>query len=250
MRVTVLGTSGAWPAAGRACSGYLLESGDARLVLDLGFGVLPRLLERCPAAQLTAVFLSHAHADHCVDLYGLFRALRLSTPPLPSPPIFASEEVVQRVGGLDGPGGPDRLRRELDLRPLPGGDPLEVGPFRLRAFELPHFVPNHGVRVEAKGRVVAYTGDTGPSDRVLDLARDADLFLCEATFQTPPPEQGPRYLLSATEAGEYARAAGVRQLMLTHFWPGEDRSRSRVLAAAAYGGPVSIAEEGLTVDVG
>lgn len=249
VRFTVLGSSAAWPERGRACSGYLIESAGEKLVLDLGFGTLPRLLQICSAQEVRAVFVSHAHADHCVDLYGLYRALKLPDPPFPSPPVFAAEEVMERIGRLDGPEGPERIRKALDFRPIGAGQSLETGPFKLRTFELPHFVPNLGVRVEVGGVVLSYTGDTGPSETIPDLARDADLFVCEATYPSPPSETGGRFLLSASEAGEYARTAHAQRLVLTHFWPGNDRARSLAHAKRSFDGEVRLAEEGTTIEL-
>lgn len=249
MKFTVLGSSGAWPAAGRACSGYLLESGECRIVLDLGFGALPRLLERCPAPSVNAVFISHAHADHCVDLFGLYRARALPRPPFPPLPVYAATEVMDRVGALGGPDGPAQLRRGCEFHALGAEETVEVGPFRVRTVPLPHFVPDLGFRVEVNGVVIAYTGDTGPSPRVVDLARGADLFVCEATYQGPPREGSERFLLTATEAGRYAREAGVARLLLTHFWPDDARAVSRTEAAREFSGEILLAEEGRTLSV-
>lgn len=250
LELTVLGTSGAWPEPGRACSGFVLRSGESRLVLDLGFGTLPRLLAIVPAHEVRGVVVSHAHADHCVDLFGFYRALRLPTPAFRSPPVFAASDVIDRVGALDGDGGPERLRQGLDVRPIGPAQTIDLAPFRITTFALPHFVPNVGVRVEADGQVVAYTGDTGPSDVLDELARDADLFVCEAMYQAAPSERDAAFLLTARAAGEYARRARARELLLTHFWPGEDRATSRSDAQRAYPGPVRVAEEGMTVPVG
>ncbi|MGI0071859.1 MAG: MBL fold metallo-hydrolase [Thermoplasmata archaeon] len=249
VRLTVLGSCGAWPDRGRACSGFLLESGDARLVLDLGFGTLPRLLEHCSAREVSAVFVTHAHSDHCVDLHGLYRARSLPEPPSPPLPIYALPDVVTRVGGLDGPEGPDRMRQRCAVHPVGPDETWEVGPFRLRTAALPHFIPNLGVRVEVEGLTIAYTGDTGPTPRVAEFARGVDLFVCEATYLEAPREGGERFLLTAAEAGRYAREAGVARLMLTHFWPGEERSRSRAEAAREFAGEILLAEEGLSLSL-
>lgn len=247
MKLTVLGRSGAWPAAGRACSGYLLESDGTRLVLDLGFGTLPRLLSLCEAQDVSAVFITHAHADHCVDLFGLYRARTLPDPPLPPIPVYGLPEVMLRVGSLDGSGGPERLRNGCDFHSMNAGDRATVGPFRVRSVGLPHFTPNLGFRVEVEGIVLAYTGDTGPSPKIIGLAHRADLFVCEATHQGVPREPSGRFLLTATEAGRYARAAGVRRLMLTHFWPADSRAVSRNEALREFDGDVVLAEEGLSL---
>jgi ribonuclease BN (tRNA processing enzyme) len=249
VKFTVLGTSGAWPAAGRACSGYLVESAGSRILLDLGFGVLPRLLERCPAEAVSAVLVTHAHADHCVDLFGLYRARALPDPPFPPLPVYALPEVMDRVGGLDGPEGPSRLRQRCEFHPIGPDQTVDVGPFHVRTLELPHFVPNLGFRLEVEGTVIAYTGDTGPSPKVAELARDADLFVCEAMHQGEPPAGPDRFLLTATEAGRYAAEAKVARLLLTHFWPGDSRPVSQREAAREYPGEILLGEEGMSLTV-
>jgi ribonuclease BN (tRNA processing enzyme) len=74
MRFSVLGGCGAWPEAGQACSGFLVEYDGFQLVLDLGYATMPRLLEHIAADRVDAVIVSHGHPDHCADLNPLLRA--------------------------------------------------------------------------------------------------------------------------------------------------------------------------------
>ena len=239
-RLTVLGSCGAWPEPGRACSGYLVEYDGFRLVLDLGFATLPRLLRLCQDGAVDAVVVTHAHSDHCVDLNGLLRVRHYAGAgriPLLCPPSVA--ELVDTLEPRP------RLAELFDVVALPGTH--QVGPLRLDAVELPHHVPNAGVRLTAPGVTVAYSGDTGPDPALVALGADADVFVMEATLQGAPPAEEPRYLTTAREAGELAEAAGARRLLLTHFWPGADRAVSRAEAAMAYSGELLIAEEDLVV---
>jgi ribonuclease BN (tRNA processing enzyme) len=123
----------------------------------------------------------------------------------------------------------------------------DVGPFRLTSVLLPHHVPNHGVRLSAPGLDVVYSGDCGPSRLLVELARDADLLICEATLQGAPPTDEPRQLMTAAEAGRTAAEAKVSTLLLTHFWPGTDRAVSVAEARAEFAGDVLVADEGLTL---
>jgi ribonuclease BN (tRNA processing enzyme) len=84
MRLTVLGGCGAWPEAGQACSGYLVEYDGFRPLVDLGYATVPRLLERVTADEVDAVFISHGHPDHCADL-PLPRARALRDDPRSTP---------------------------------------------------------------------------------------------------------------------------------------------------------------------
>jgi ribonuclease BN (tRNA processing enzyme) len=104
MRLTVLGGCGAWPEAGQACSGFLLEHDGFRLLADLGYATVPRLLERVTADQVDAVFISHGHPDHCADLNPLLRARALREDPAPPLPVYALPGAVDAVLALDRPG--------------------------------------------------------------------------------------------------------------------------------------------------
>lgn len=201
--LSVLGTCGAWPEAGRAASGLLVEADGFRVVLDLGYGTLPRLLAHCAADEVDAVVITHGHPDHCADLSALGRALtfggsraggsRARGGRAGRTPLYCPDGVLERVQAME---PSEDLREVFDPHPLPGNH--EVGPFRLDGLLLPHHVPHAGVRLTASGLVLAYSGDAGPDRRLGELAAGADLFVAGGTLQGA--DRNP-YLLSATEAG-------------------------------------------------
>jgi ribonuclease BN (tRNA processing enzyme) len=246
MRITVLGGCGAWPAAGQACSGYLVEHDGFRLVVDPGYATLPRLLEPIDAADVDAVLISHSHPDHCADLHPLLRARALGDDPVPALPVNALPAAIDRVLALDGPG---TLQEASAVREFMAGDRFEVGPFRVDTWLLPHFVPNAGLRLTAGRRVLAYTGDTGPSPDVVALAHEADVFLADATFAERTPQHAAQYLSSAWQAGEHAAKAGVGHLLLTHLWPGTDPKVAEEAARRAYSGEIAVARGGVVIDL-
>jgi len=243
--VTVLGGCGAFPEPGRACSGFLVDWEGFRLVLDLGYATLPRLLAYCPDGAVDGVVITHEHPDHCVDLHGLFRLRLYGGTVEPRIPLYCPPGVLDRLNGLE----PDvSLHTVFDVHELPGD--YRVGPFALRGFSLPHFVPSVGVRLQAGGTVLAYTGDTGPDDALAELGRGADLYIVEATDRDGEAGRPRRNLLTAREAGQWAAEAGARRLMLTHFWPGNDRAVAVAAARESFPGEVLTAEEDLTVPLG
>jgi len=241
----VLGGCGGWPEAGRAASGFLIDWDGFKIVLDLGYATFPRLITYCPASQVDAVVLTHAHADHCVDAHALYRARAYGGEKLPKIPLFCIEGVVERLAAFDPRAD---LHAVYDVCELPW--PQRAGPFRITGFELPHHVPNAAVRLEAPGATLAYTGDTGPDPAIADLGAGADLFIAEATAQGTPRSGGPQLHLTAGQAGAWAARAGARRLMLTHFWPGSDRAVSVAEAGAAFPGEILTAEDDLLVPLG
>jgi ribonuclease BN (tRNA processing enzyme) len=247
MRLTVLGGCGAWPAAGQACSGYLVEHDGFRLLLDPGYAIVPRLLQRIDAADVDAVLVSHSHPDHCADLHPLLRARVLRQEPAPTLAVHSLPGAVDRVLDLDGPG---TLRDAFVVVGFAAGDQFEVGPFQVRTWPLPHWVPNAGVRLTAGGRVLAYTGDTGPSSAIVELARGADLFLAEASYPQQVPASAARFLSSASQAGQDAARAGVGRLLLTHLLPETAPRLAEAAARAGFDGEVGVARGGVAADLG
>ncbi len=240
--LTVLGGTGAYPEPGQACSGFLIDWDGFRVVLDLGYATLPRLLARVPDAGLDAVVITHEHPDHCIDLHGLFRIRRYGKPPARRLPLYCPTGVLARLGGLE----PDvELLSVFDVHELPGS--YQLGPFLLSCVQLPHFVPNVGVRLDTQSTAIAYTGDTGPDPLLAELGRGVDLYIVDATDRPGEPAKPDRNLLTATEAGQWAARAGAARLLLTHFWPGSDRQAAIVRAQEAFCGEVFAAEQDLQI---
>jgi ribonuclease BN (tRNA processing enzyme) len=241
MLVTVLGGCGAWPAAGQACSGYLVEHDGFRLLLDPGYAVATLV----DPDTLSAVFVSHGHPDHCADLNPLLRA-RVLGGARPGPlPVYALPGALDPVLALD---GPRMMAGAYELVEVSPGHDFGIGPFTATTRLLPHHVPNVGVRLSVDGGpVLAYTGDTGPSPAIVELAAGADLFVAEATHPRTVPAADARYLSSAAQAGGYAAAAEVGRLVLTHLWPGTDPGLARAAAAEEYAGETVVAVPGLVI---
>lgn len=246
MRLTVIGGCGAWPGPGQACNGYLVEHDGFRLLIDPGYAVLPRLLAHLDAGQVDAVYVSHGHPDHCADLNPLLRARALTDDPAPVLPLYAPPGALDAVLALDRPG---MLDDAYDLREFEPGAELEIGPFRAETRLLPHSRPNAGVRLSADDRVVAYTGDTGPSPELAVLARDAGLLVAEASYVDEVPAENAGTLFTARLAGRLATEAGAGRLLLAHLFPGTDQAAAVRAARDGYDGPVEVAVPDLVAEL-
>ncbi len=246
MKVNVIGSSGTFPVAGRPASGYMVEQGGTRVWLDAGPGTFVNL--PVDSYMIDAVVISHQHPDHSVDLFTAFHAWTYCPDPRKSVPLYAPQEVWDRVSGyLDGGQG-SRLIETFDFTPVWTGDSIDIGDLAVSFVEMDHSVPTVGSRWEAENRTFFYTGDTGPKGIWRDSARDVDFMLCEAAYQERGDGDYPHHL-TAAEAGQIAREVGARNLALTHIPPYLDVSRSIDEAETAFDRPVSLAMPGVSFDV-
>jgi ribonuclease BN (tRNA processing enzyme) len=246
VRLTVLGGCGAWPAAGQACSGFLVEHDGFRLLVDAGYATMPRLLEHVAAPDLDAVFISHGHPDHCADLNPLLRARVLRDDPAPPLPVYALPGALDVVLALD---SPRMMAGACTLHEFEAGHTLDIGPFQAMTRLLPHSRPNAGIRLDSGGTAIAYTGDSGPAPEIAVLARDAALLVAESSYIDQVPEDSLTTLSSARLSGQQAARAGAGQLLLTHLLPGTDTAAALVAANSEYDGDISVAMAGLVIDL-
>lgn len=236
MELTVLGADGTYPAPGGACTGFLLTHEGYRMWLDAGHGTFARLQQHVDGVD--AVFLSHAHADHVVDLYPFFYSRMFSdAPPLP---IFAPAGTRQRLESFVGE-TVEQFRTVFQWRELEVGDRFDAGPFSVETFGSVHSRVNLTTRIAAEGRILCYSGDTGPNDALIDAARDADVFLCESSWLESDRGMMDPIHMTASDAGTAAAKADVDRLLLTHLWPRNDRDVAREQASSTFDGALALA---------
>ena len=218
MKLTVAGCSPAWPNPGGAHSGYVVEHASRRLLLDCGPGVLPRLREPEGWPRLDAIAISHFHLDHWGDLvpwtWGLMfgPASEAEPPELWLPP--GGTEQLRTFGRLLG--SEEMFETTFPIREYADAVAFEAAGFAITPMRVPHYgLLSFGFRVTGPDAVLAYSADSGPADALVDLARDADLFVCEATL-AESGEEGARGHLSLEEAAAAFAASGARRLLVTH----------------------------------
>ena len=220
VRLTVVGSSPAWPDPGGAQSGYLIEDGGGRLLLECGPGVLARLRELDGAwPTVDAIVISHWHLDHWGDLVPWVWG-NLNGPGRGGerPELWLPPEGHERIRDFGAQlGWDDMFDQAFVLHDYPEGEPFTAAGFTIVARRLPHYtLLTFGLRVSNGARSLAYSGDCGPDAGLAELARDADLFVCEATLERPDLDGRPRGHLSADEAVAAFRDSGARRLLITH----------------------------------
>jgi ribonuclease BN (tRNA processing enzyme) len=249
VKLTVLGSSGTWPNPDTATSGYLVQQEGFNLWMDAGTGTLANLQHHIELSRIDAIVISHEHPDHFVDLYPCFYAWHYGELGRPGLPVFVPTDFTQKLADVVSIDSQVVMRTAFAFTEVTPGESFEVGPFRIKTEPMAHLgLPALGFRIRSDGTVLAYTGDTGPTHHVVDLARDADLLLAEATWQDR--DDLLPFHLSSRQAAIHARESGVGSLVLTHIWPTLDREISKEQAQQEYDGPIEAAVEGASFEVG
>jgi ribonuclease BN (tRNA processing enzyme) len=252
MQLTVVGCSGSIAGPTSSASCYLLEAEHEgrtwRVLLDLGSGALGSLQRFVDPLTIDALLVSHLHPDHYFDISGLYVLWKYhpdgSRPPIPVwGPRGIAKQAARAYGLRKEPGMSAQFEfHEYDEQPI------ELGPFTVSVTRVAHPITAYGLRVESAGRVLAYSGDTGPCQELVDLANGADLLLAESAFVEG--EDNPADLhLTGGQAGAAAARAGVGRLVLTHIPPWHDPETSLTEAREQYDGPLEAAATGSTYTI-
>jgi len=244
----VVGCSGSYPGPDSPASCYLLQAEHGgrtfSLVVDMGNGALGALQRYVDLAEVDAVALSHLHVDHCIDLtsYYVVRTYRPEGT-LPALPVHAPAGASARISAASGFSDRSGVDAVFDFHEWQPDLPQRMGPFTVTATRVLHPVETYALRIEEGGRVLAYSGDSGPSTALVALAKGADLFLCEASF-VEGVDNPPSLHLTGREAGWHAARAEVGRLLITHIPPWHDEDQVRAEAAREFSGRMDLARPG------
>ncbi|GAA1471372.1 MBL fold metallo-hydrolase [Corynebacterium felinum] len=250
MKVVVLGSSGSLGSPGNPASGYLIQLDNApSIVMDLGPGALANLQAVQNPSDAHVVF-SHLHPDHCLDFPSLMVWRRYHPEFLAKGRNYCAgpSDTPVRMGRLsaDIPEGIDDFSDTFAFLPWEAHKPHHIDRVTITPFTAIHPIESYSLRLEenATGKVIAYSGDTAYTTELIDCARNADLFLCEATWGDTSEGKVPDMHISGAEAGKIATLAGVKHLVLTHIPPWADPQVTLQAAREHYAGPIDLAMPG------
>lgn len=240
LTVTVLGSSGSYPGRHRACSGYLVQGGGTTVWMDAGGGTMSNLQKHIRLDEVDAIVLSHEHPDHWADVNGFQVACSYGEGP-DRVPVYAPASMHDMAYKFN--------KSPLEWQTVTDGSVVQIGGQSWTFSRTDHPPETLASRVEVEGAAFGYTADTGTAWAPAEFLRGLDLLLAEATFQDEDAaevakESGEVGHLSARQAGELARAAGIKRLVITHIWPTHDVEISRRQAEEGFGGPVEVANDG------
>jgi ribonuclease BN (tRNA processing enzyme) len=246
MRLTVLGTGTIAFSPARSCSGYYVEAGSAKLLVDCGSGTTRRLAEQAiPWQDITHVALTHFHIDHHADLPTIIFAWKYGQLPPRSKPI----DIVGPAGTRDLLGRLSAAYGEWVLAPgyevrvteLDPGSTFDLGGASLSCSKVPHTPESVAYSITEGSHRLVYSGDTGVSPEFAEWARGCDLLVLECSL---PTSMAIAEHLTPEQCGEMARLAEPRQLVLTHLYPPVENVDIPALVGATYKGSLVVAHDG------
>lgn len=241
MLVTVLGFYGGYPHDGIGTSGYLLQNGDKRMLVDCGSGVLNELSNYMEPTDLDAVILSHYHHDHTADI-GVLQYEWLAAKKENLLPIYGHTQDFVNYAQLSF----DNATKGIAYN---DHEPSEIIGLKFEFLRTVHPVPAYAMRITDKaGKVIVYTADTTYFDGLVDFAKDADLLIADTNF--PEDVTGQKAHLNTKEAGTLAKDANVKRLMISHLPQTVDLD-TMLSQSQKYAGdiPVVHAFQGLEIEV-
>ena len=245
LTVTVLGCSGSYAAPDNPCTGYLVRSDSAAVLLDCGPGTLGPLQEAIDLAEVSAIVATHCHPDHWLEL-PVIRNVFIWFVPRSDVPVYGTAETramdraitVMRSGRTD----------PLAWTVIDPSSEVTIGDQRWSFALTDHPVETLAVRVDSGGRSFAFSSDTGPGWDFRSLGEGIHLAMCDASHSRDHEEEGIPHM-SARQAARAAAVAGAGRLVLTHLAPGCDPDAQLAEAGAVFDGEVDVARPGLVLTV-
>ncbi|MDE0169827.1 MAG: MBL fold metallo-hydrolase [bacterium] len=247
MQLTVLGSNGTYPTAGRPASGYLVTEGETTLWMDAGPGTYLALCGEMDPRDLSGVFLSHRHPDHCTDILAFFHALAYGERRIPPVPVLCPKDLAATLGEMVGNSA--AWSSTFEFRTLSDGDTFTLGSMKISVARTNHPPPTLAPRINANGRSLTYTADTGPCAALEHHAAGSHVLLAEASLSEPRDNASTPHHMTGLEAGAMASRAGVGRLVLTHIVPYLDPEKSLMEAESTFRGRVSLAVPGARMRV-
>ncbi|MBS4534651.1 MBL fold metallo-hydrolase [Clostridium sp. D2Q-14] len=234
MKLTILGNNGPYPKAGEACSGYLLEHKDIKILIDCGNGVLSRLQKFYSVNELDAIILTHLHSDHISDIFIMKYALGLGKNNK-TIPIYTAYDDQYLLDNMN-------YNNAFEINFIVEDKEVIIGDIHFSFIKNKHPVDTYGVKAVVNNKKFVYSSDTSYFDEIINFIKEADLFLCESGVLSKDKNNNIMHL-TPKDASILAKEAKVKKLLLTHFYPEYKRQSILKELSDDYNFEIKLSEE-------
>ena len=255
INLTILGSGTCVPSIERSSCSVMLAVGGTKLLFDSGPGTMRRLLRANTSIfDVDYIFYSHFHPDHTAELVPFLFATKY-------PDMGQRQTVLTIVAGLGFENFFAGLKTVygkwieldpglVDIIQMSNGsaDLLRLKDFTVQSAPVEHNPESIAYRITGPGgHSIVYSGDTDYSENLITLSKDADLLICESAL---PDDYRVKGHLTPSLAGDIATRAGVKKLVLTHFYPECDQTDIEQECRKTYDGPLVLAEDLMQIEIG
>lgn len=245
MKLTILGTSAAYPGPNTPCSGYLLSDAGINVLIDCGTGSLANLQRHVRIEDVSHILISHMHPDHFLDLIPYRYALRYGNAggEHPAPRLLLPPGGIEALDQVTTPFSETKhfFEETFNTREYDPAEGIALDGLAVTFCPTKHYIPTYAMRISGS-KTLTYSSDSGSCPELVGLAKDTDLLLCTVGRCLGEDIASLWGHMLPREAGELANQAGAKELMLTHLWPACDRNSSAREASEALGRTVRVAE--------
>ena len=245
MDIYFLGTGTAVPVKNHSPAGLLVRASRQNLLLDIGPGTLSRMVDTGTTYdQLDGLLLSHLHPDHSLDLATLLQVFNYApgaerTTPFTVTGCQGTQTFLQNMFALY----PELTPAGYELKVLQAyRDDFFIGSLKVQTAPSGHTSQSIAYRLEDGQHVLVYSGDASRNGELVDLARSADLLVCECSF---PDHWDTTDHLNAEDVGLIAAMAGVKSLIVTHLYPQALAADVTAQIRGHYQGELQVAVDGM-----
>lgn len=238
MKITVLGNNGPYPKAGSACSGYLLQSNDVKVLIDCGNGVLSRLQGICNIFELDGIIITHLHSDHVSDMFVFKYAIglnKIGDKDNLTIPVYSASDDKYLINNMN-------YNNSFNIHELSEEMKLSIKGLQFSFKKNKHPVETYAIKVTDGTKTLVYSSDTAYYEELTEFIKGANILICEAgVLEKDRKIETPH--LSAKQASMIATDAEINRLILTHFWPEYKVEEIATEAIEYFKGTLELSEE-------
>ncbi|MAE42234.1 MBL fold metallo-hydrolase [Candidatus Woesearchaeota archaeon] len=245
MKLTVLGSGTAVPRLNRNMSGYLVETGNKKILFDSGPGIIRQILKtKSKIMDINHIFYTHLHPDHINDLLGILIIDHCNK--YKGPLNIYGPKGIKKYFNFIRKATIGKLNYDVNVGEMNDNSISKIDKILIKTKKVKHSIIGVSYRIEYDGKSIVYSGDTDYSNDIIQLSKNADLLVLECSY---PDNKKVKGHLIPSLCGKIATKANVKKLVLTHFYPECDKVDIKKQCSKEFDGKIVLAKDCMRVKV-